>query len=151
MRLLGHVALFGEIRSAHKILVGNPDGRTSLGRLGEDGRIILKWTLNKIVLEGVDWIRLTRHRPVTGSCELGNECWSSVKDGEFPDCLMVLLTSQETHCCIEFVSFYSRHQIACLKIAAKSYNIARRIAEPRRVKTAQNSQHSKASNAVLVT
>jgi hypothetical protein len=39
----------------------------------------------------------------------------------------------------------------CFKVTVKSYNFATRTSEPRRVKTAQNSQHSKANNAVLVT
>jgi hypothetical protein len=35
--------------------------------------------------------------------------------------------------------YYStRHQIACFKVTVKSYNVATRTAEPRRVKTAQN-------------
>jgi hypothetical protein len=45
----------------------------------------------------------------------------------------------------------SRHQIACFRVTAKSYNVATRTMERRRVKTAQNSQQSKASNAVLFT
>jgi hypothetical protein len=36
------------------------------------------------------------------------------------------------------IVFYSRHQITCFKVTAKSYNVATRTAEPRRVKTAQN-------------
>jgi hypothetical protein len=43
----------------------------------------------------------------------------------------------------------SRHQIARFKVTEKLYNVATRTAEPRRVKTAQNSQRSKASNVVL--
>jgi hypothetical protein len=44
-----------------------------------------------------------------------------------------------------------RHQIACFNVTEKSYNLATRRAEPKRVKTAQNSHSSKASNAVLLT
>jgi hypothetical protein len=44
-----------------------------------------------------------------------------------------------------------RHQIACFKVTAKSHNVSTRTAELRWVKTAQNSQRSKASNAVLLT
>jgi hypothetical protein len=47
--------------------------------------------------------------------------------------------------------YSSRHQNPCFKVTAKSYNVATRTSEPRRVKTSQNSQRSKASNAVLVT
>jgi hypothetical protein len=45
----------------------------------------------------------------------------------------------------------SRHQIACFKVTAKSYNVATRAAEPRRVKTARNPRRNKTSNTVLVT
>jgi hypothetical protein len=45
----------------------------------------------------------------------------------------------------------NRHQTACFKVVAKSYNVATRTAEPRRAKTAQNSQRNEASDAVLVT
>jgi hypothetical protein len=44
----------------------------------------------------------------------------------------------------------SLHQIACFKVTEKSYNVARRTAEPRRVRQL-NSWRSKASNAVLRT
>jgi hypothetical protein len=36
------------MRNAFKILVGKPDWKRSLGRLGVDDRIILKWILAKI-------------------------------------------------------------------------------------------------------
>jgi hypothetical protein len=35
----------GEMRNEYNILVGKPEGKRPLGRQGEDGRIILKWTL----------------------------------------------------------------------------------------------------------
>jgi hypothetical protein len=44
--------------------------------------------------------------------------------------------------------YSSRHQIACFKVTTKSYNVATRTAEPRRMKAAQNSHRS---NAVLLT
>jgi hypothetical protein len=47
--------------------------------------------------------------------------------------------------------YRSRHQTTYFKVTAKSYNVATRTAEPRRVKTAQKSHRIKASNAVLVT
>jgi hypothetical protein len=43
----------------------------------------------------------------------------------------------------------SRNQFACFNVTAKSYSVTTRTAEPRRVKTAQNSQRIKASNSVL--
>jgi hypothetical protein len=48
---------------------------------------------------------------------------------------------------VEIWYYSSLHQIACFKVTAKSYNVAARTAEPKLVKTAQNSQRS---NAVLV-
>jgi hypothetical protein len=45
----------------------------------------------------------------------------------------------------------SRHyQTARFKVTHKSCNVATRTAEPRRVKTAQNLQHSKTSSSVLL-
>jgi hypothetical protein len=44
----------------------------------------------------------------------------------------------------------SRHQIARFKVTEKPHNVATRTAEPWRVKRVQNSQRSKARNAVLV-
>jgi hypothetical protein len=37
----------GDIRSAHKILAGNPEGKIPLGRFRVNGKIILKWILRK--------------------------------------------------------------------------------------------------------
>jgi hypothetical protein len=45
----------------------------------------------------------------------------------------------------------SRHQSGRLKVTAKSYVVATRTAETRRVKTPQNSQLINTSNAVLET
>jgi hypothetical protein len=33
----------GEMRNAHKILVGNSEGKRPLGNLGLNGMIILRW------------------------------------------------------------------------------------------------------------
>jgi hypothetical protein len=44
--------------------------------------------------------------------------------------------------------YSSRHQTVCFKVTAKSHNVATRTAELRPVKTVQNSQRSKASNAL---
>jgi hypothetical protein len=58
MRWAGYVACMGEMRNAYEILVGKPEGKRPLGRLG--GR----WEedLMKRVFGGVDWIRLARDR-----------------------------------------------------------------------------------------
>jgi hypothetical protein len=40
MSWVGHVVLMGEVRNAHKILVGKPEGTSHSEDLGIDGRII---------------------------------------------------------------------------------------------------------------
>jgi hypothetical protein len=45
MRWAGHVACMGGMRNAYKILVGKPEGKRPLRRLGIDGSIILGWML----------------------------------------------------------------------------------------------------------
>jgi hypothetical protein len=47
LRLAGHVARVGESRGAYRILVGKPEGRRLPGDRGVDGRIILKWIVEK--------------------------------------------------------------------------------------------------------
>jgi hypothetical protein len=47
MKRAEHVARIGEMRNAFKILVDNLKGRDHLEDLAVDGRIILKWILNK--------------------------------------------------------------------------------------------------------
>ena len=51
MRWAGHVARMGEDRGVHRVLVGKPEGKRSLGDQDLDGRIILRWIFRK--LEGV--------------------------------------------------------------------------------------------------
>jgi hypothetical protein len=62
MRWVGH-----RNRNSHKIL-----RRGHLGLPGIDRRIILKWVLEKIGSEDVNWIELTGQR-MMGCCENGNE------------------------------------------------------------------------------
>jgi hypothetical protein len=47
MRWAGHVARMGEVRGAYNILVGRPEGRRPLRRLGVDGRTTSRWILGK--------------------------------------------------------------------------------------------------------
>jgi hypothetical protein len=44
----------GERRGAYRILVGRPQGKRSLGRLGVDGRIILNSILKSRMGHGLD-------------------------------------------------------------------------------------------------
>jgi hypothetical protein len=42
-----HVARTGKKEKKYRILVGKPEGKRPLGRLDTDGRIILKWVLDR--------------------------------------------------------------------------------------------------------
>jgi hypothetical protein len=69
MKWIGHVALIEEKRTAHRILVGKPEGRRPLGRQRR------RWLDNiKIYLREMVWIRLSGsvYGLVEGSCEHGN-------------------------------------------------------------------------------
>jgi hypothetical protein len=60
MRWAGHVARMGEERKVCKVLVGNREGKSPLGRprrRWEDG---IRMDLREIGLGGVDWIRLVQ-------------------------------------------------------------------------------------------
>jgi hypothetical protein len=48
LRWAGQVARIGERRGAYRALVGKPEGRRPLGRPGVDGRILLKWTCERL-------------------------------------------------------------------------------------------------------
>jgi hypothetical protein len=47
MRWEGHVVHMGEMKNEYKILVENLNARDHLEDIGVDGRIILKWILEK--------------------------------------------------------------------------------------------------------
>ena len=55
------MAWLGEGRVAYRVLVGTPDGKRCFGRLGTEGRIILKLTV-KPFLEVVAWHALTQDK-----------------------------------------------------------------------------------------
>jgi hypothetical protein len=44
---MGHIERVGDMRNAYKILADNPEGKSPLGRLGVDGKIMLELTLGK--------------------------------------------------------------------------------------------------------
>jgi hypothetical protein len=44
MRWAGHVARMGVGRGVHRVLVGKPEGKRTLGDPDVDGRIRLKWS-----------------------------------------------------------------------------------------------------------
>jgi hypothetical protein len=51
-----------ERRGAYRALVGKPEGRNHLEDPGVDGRIILKWTCERLDGGGMDWINLAQDR-----------------------------------------------------------------------------------------
>jgi hypothetical protein len=64
LRWAGHVARMGERRGAYRALVGNLREGDHLEDPGVDGRIILKWTCER--LDGAAWTRSIWLRIGTG-------------------------------------------------------------------------------------
>jgi hypothetical protein len=61
MLWVGHVACVGERRSAYRIFVGTPEGKSHLEDLGMDGKSLLKWICKKWdgkVWIGLVWLRM---------------------------------------------------------------------------------------------
>jgi hypothetical protein len=62
MRWAGHVAHMGEVRGAHNILVGKPEGKRPLGRPKCRWEDNIKMELEEIGFGDVDWIHLAQDR-----------------------------------------------------------------------------------------
>jgi hypothetical protein len=62
MRWAGHVARMGEVRGAHNILFGRPEGRRPLGRPRRRWEDSIKMDLWEIGFGDVDWIHLAQDR-----------------------------------------------------------------------------------------
>jgi hypothetical protein len=62
MRWAGHVARMEELRGAHNILVGRPEGRRPLGRPRRRWEDNIEIDLREIGFGGVDWILLAQDR-----------------------------------------------------------------------------------------
>jgi hypothetical protein len=58
----GHVARMEDMKNAYNVWTGKPEGKRLIGHLGVDRRIILKWMLEKIGSNDVDWIHLAQER-----------------------------------------------------------------------------------------
>jgi hypothetical protein len=62
MRWAGHVVRMGEVRGAHNILVGRPEGRRPLGRPRRRWEDNIKMDLWEIGFGDVDWIHWAQDR-----------------------------------------------------------------------------------------
>jgi hypothetical protein len=62
MRWAGHVASVGATRNACRILVGKPEGKRPLGRLGRRYDNNIKMYLREIGWGGMDWVDLAEDR-----------------------------------------------------------------------------------------
>jgi hypothetical protein len=62
MRWAGHVARMGEVRGAHNILVGKPEGRRPLGRHRCRWEDNIEMDVGEIGFGDVDWINLAQDR-----------------------------------------------------------------------------------------
>ena len=56
MRWAGHVAHKGEGRCVYRVLVGNPEGKSPLGRPGRRWEGDIKMGLREVGCGGMDWI-----------------------------------------------------------------------------------------------
>jgi hypothetical protein len=68
MRWVGHIVYMGEIRYAHNILVGRPEGMRPLGRPRLRWKDNIKVDLWEIWFGGVDWICLAEQKDQWWAC-----------------------------------------------------------------------------------
>ena len=75
-----------EGRGVHKVLVGKPEGKRSLGRPARRWEDNIKMDLQEVgrVMWGLDGVG-SGWGQVAGACEYGNEISGSIKCGEFVD------------------------------------------------------------------
>jgi hypothetical protein len=62
-----------EKRNAYRMLVGEPEGKRSLGKPIRRWVSNIKMGIREIGWNGMDWMNLAQDRTVEGSCEHGNE------------------------------------------------------------------------------
>jgi hypothetical protein len=62
MRWAGHVARRGKGRGVYRVLIGRPEGKTSLGRPRHRWEDNIKLDLREIGIDGANWIRLAQDR-----------------------------------------------------------------------------------------
>ena len=62
IRWAGHVARMGEKRGVYSVLVGNPEGKSSLGKPRRRWEDNIKMDLQEVGCVGMDWIELAQDR-----------------------------------------------------------------------------------------
>jgi len=62
MRWVGHVVRMGERRGVYRALLGEPEGKRSLGRFRRRWEDNIKMDLQEVGCEGMDWIELTQDK-----------------------------------------------------------------------------------------
>ena len=62
IRWVGHVAHMGESRGVHRVLVGKPEGKRTLGRPGCRWDDNIKIDLQDVGCEVMDWIDVAQDR-----------------------------------------------------------------------------------------
>jgi hypothetical protein len=68
MRWAGHVARMGNGRGVHRVLVGRPEGKRSLGRPRRRWEDNIKMDLMEIGIDGANWIQLAQDRVQWRAC-----------------------------------------------------------------------------------
>jgi hypothetical protein len=62
MRGAGHVVWMGEGKGEYRVLVGKPEGKSSLGRPRRKWEVNIKIDLQEMGCEVMDWIELAQNR-----------------------------------------------------------------------------------------
>jgi hypothetical protein len=100
MRWAGHVALMGEGRGVHRVLVGKPEGKRPLGRPRRRGEDNIKMDLQEVGGGRGDWMDLAQDRDrLAGTCGYGEGLPGSINAGNFlTSCKVHWLAAQEGLC-----------------------------------------------------
>ena len=77
------MARMGEGRGAHRVVVGKPEGRRSLGRPRRRWEDNIKLDLQEVGEGCGDWMELAQDRQVAGTCGYGDEPSGSKNAGNF--------------------------------------------------------------------